>query len=249
MFRVTKNSKTFKIKASYKNVKSTKLCTTLGDSFGNTISTVEHILSALYGLDIDNVYIDLDSNEIPVNDGSAKKFVEELENAGIKNQQSFKKFIKILKKVEVVEGDKVARVLPFKYTMISTEIDFPNTIIGKQSISLILNKHIYKSQISEARTFGMLKDVETLRKAGLALGGSLNNAVVLDENNVLNRDGLRFSDEFVRHKLLDLIGDLALSGNKIIGSFFTSQSGHQLNIKLLEKIFESEDNYEIINSN
>ena len=249
VFRVNKNQKTHSIKASYKNVKATKLCTTLGDSNGNTISTVEHILSALFGLDIDNIFIDLDNQEVPVHDGSSKKFVEEIEKVGVIDQHSFKKYVKILKPVEVKESCKVARVLPFKYTMISTEINYTNQMIGKQSISVILNKDIYKTQICEARTFGLLKDVETLRKSGLALGGGLHNAVVVDDKRVLNKDGLRFSDEFVRHKLLDLIGDLALSGYKILGSFYTSQSGHQLNIELLKKIFESEKNYELISSN
>ncbi len=249
VFRIKKKSKIFNIKASFENVKSTQLCTTLGDAHGNTISTVEHILSALYGLDIDNVFIDLNNNEVPVNDGSSKKFVDEIEKVGISDQQSFKQYVKILRPIEVIEGEKIARVLPFDYTMFSTEINYSNKVIGKQSISLMLNKQIYKSQICEARTFGLLKDVESLRKAKLALGGGLDNAIVVDENKVLNPEGLRFSDEFVRHKLLDFIGDIALAGKKIVGSFYTSQSGHKLNIKLIQKIFESEQNYKLVSSN
>jgi UDP-3-O-[3-hydroxymyristoyl] N-acetylglucosamine deacetylase len=249
VFRIKKKSKIFSIGASFENVKSTQLCTTLGDAHGNTISTVEHILSALYGLDIDNVFIDLNNNEVPVNDGSSKKFVDEIEKVGISDQQSFKQYMKILRPIEVTEGEKVARVLPFDYTMFSTEINYSNKVIGKQSISLMLNKKIYKSQICEARTFGLLKDVESLRKAKLALGGGLDNAIVVDEDKVLNPEGLRFSDEFVRHKLLDFIGDIALSGKKIVGSFYTSQSGHKLNIKLIKKIFESEQNYKLVSSN
>ena len=249
VFRIKKENKVININASFKNVKSTQLCTTLGDEFGNTISTVEHILSALYGLDIDNVFIDLDNHEVPVNDGSSKKFVDEIDRVGVSDQQSFKEYVKILRPIEVSEGEKVARVLPFSYTMFSTEINYSNKVIGKQSISLILNKDIYRSQICEARTFGLLKDVEALRKAKLALGGGLNNAIVVDEDKILNPEGLRFSDEFVRHKLLDFIGDIALSGKKIIGSFFTSQSGHRLNIKLIQKIFESKQNYKLVSSN
>ena len=249
VFRIKRKNKIFCIDASFENVKSTQLCTTLGDAHGNTISTVEHILSALYGLDIDNVFIDLNNNEVPVNDGSSKKFVDEIEKVGISDQQSFKQYVKILKPIEVTEGEKVARVLPFDYTMFSTEINYSNKVIGKQSISLMLNKKIYKSQICEARTFGLLKDVESLRKAKLALGGGLDNAIVVDEDKVLNPEGLRFSDEFVRHKLLDFIGDIALSGKKIVGSFYTSQSGHKLNIKLIQKIFESEQNYKLVSSN
>ncbi len=249
IFRIKKKNKVFNINASFENVKTTQLCTTLGDMHGNTISTVEHILSALYGLDIDNVFIDLDNNEVPVNDGSSKKFVEEIDKVGISDQQSFKEYVKILKPIEVCEGEKVARVLPFSYTMFSTEINYTNKVIGKQSISLMLNQDIYRTQVCEARTFGLLRDVEALRKAKLALGGGLNNAIVVDEDKVLNPEGLRFSDEFVRHKLLDFIGDIALSGKKIIGSFFTSQSGHKLNIKLIQKIFESEQNYKVVSSN
>lgn len=249
VFRIKKGNKVFKINASFENVKSTQLCTTLGDVYGNTISTVEHILSALYGLDIDNVFIDLDNNEVPVNDGSSKKFVDEIDRVGVSDQQSFKAYVKILKPIEVSEGKKIARVLPFNYTMFSTEINYSNKVIGKQSISLMLNKDIYRSQICEARTFGLLRDVETLRKAKLALGGGLDNAIIVDEDKILNPEGLRFSDEFVRHKLLDFIGDIALSGKKIIGSFFTSQSGHKLNVKLIQKIFESEQNYKLVSSN
>ena len=249
VFRIKKGNKVFKINASFENVKSTQLCTTLGDVYGNTISTVEHILSALYGLDIDNVFIDLDNNEVPVNDGSSKKFVDEIDRVGVSDQQSFKAYVKILKPIEVSEGEKIARVLPFNYTMFSTEINYSNKVIGKQSISLMLNKDIYRSQICEARTFGLLRDVETLRKAKLALGGGLDNAIIVDEDKILNPEGLRFSDEFVRHKLLDFIGDIALSGKKIIGSFFTSQSGHKLNVKLIQKIFESEQNYKLVSSN
>jgi UDP-3-O-[3-hydroxymyristoyl] N-acetylglucosamine deacetylase len=133
--------------------------------------------------------------------------------------------------------------------MFSTEINYSNKVIGKQSISIMLNKDIYRSQVCEARTFGLLRDVKALREAKLALGGGLDNAIVVDEDKILNPDGLRFSDEFVRHKLLDFIGDIALSGKKIIGSFFTSQSGHKLNIKLIQKIFESEQNYKVVSSN
>jgi UDP-3-O-[3-hydroxymyristoyl] N-acetylglucosamine deacetylase len=249
VFRITNNKKRFEIKASFLNVSSTKLCTTISDEFGNSVSTIEHILSALYGMELDNIFIDLDNKEVPVYDGSAQKFIEEIEKAGTIEQDSYKSFIKILKKVEVRDGNKLARVLPFDYTLISSEINYKNQVIGKQSMSILLNKDIYISQISKARTFGLLEDVDALRKAGLALGGGLDNAIVVDKTKILNEEGLRYSDEFIRHKILDFIGDIALSGKKIIGSFFTSQSGHDLNVKLLKKIFESEDNYKIITSN
>jgi len=250
VFRVNKsNNKILEIKADFRNVESTQLCTLLSDKEGNTISTVEHILSACYGLEIDNIFIDLDSNEIPVCDGSSYDFVKKLENSGIYEQSEFKKFIRIKKVIEVKDGCKIARVSPFDETMISCEINYDHKLIGKQSISLILTPDIYKSQICEARTFGFLKDVEKLRTMKLALGGSLENAIVLDDKKILNSDGLRFSDEFVRHKVLDFIGDISLSGFRMLGSFYTSHSGHSLNISLLNKIFESEKNWELVCSN
>ena len=226
-----------------------QLCTLLSDKEGNTISTVEHILSACYGLEIDNIFIDLDSNEIPVCDGSSNDFVKKLENSGINEQSEFKKFIRIKRVIEVKDGCKIARVSPFDETMISCEINYEHKLIGKQSISLILTPDIYKSQICNARTFGFLKDVENLRSMKLALGGSLENAIVLDDTKILNNGGLRFSDEFVRHKVLDFIGDISLSGFRMLGSFYTSHSGHSLNIMLLNKIFESEKNWELVCSN
>ncbi len=249
VFRISRGKKTFKLKADFRNVKSTQLCTLLSDKEGNTISTVEHILSACYGLEIDNIFIDLDSNEIPVCDGSSYDFVKKIENSGFNEQSEFKNFVRIKKVIEVKDGYKVARVAPFEQTMISCEINYDHKLIGKQSISLILTPEIYKSQICNARTFGFLKDVEKLRSMKLALGGSLENAVVLDDTKILNEDGLRFSDEFVRHKVLDFIGDISLSGYRMLGSFYTSHSGHSLNNMLLNKIFESKENWELVCSN
>ncbi len=249
VFRRKIRNRIISIKADYRNVKSTKLCTLLSDSNGNSVSTVEHILSALYALDIDNVIIELTSNEIPVNDGSAWDFVKKIKEVGVEEQGSFKKYIKIKKTVEVKSGNKYIRVCPFDNTLISTEINYNHKLIGKQSISVMLTPQIYESQICKARTFGFLKDVENLKRNGLALGGSLDNAIVLDENKVLNKNGLRFSDEFVRHKLLDFIGDISLSGYKMLGSFFSSHPGHEINNKLLKKIFQSPNNWELVCSN
>ena len=235
VFRISKEGKTSYIRATYDNVKSTQLCTLISDSKGNTVSTVEHILSALYGLEIDNVYIDLDSNEVPVGDGSSKIFVDLLKKNKLQSQSSFKKFIKIKKIIEVKDGKKVARVTPFDQTMITCSVEYPHKLIGKQSISLALTPQFYETQISHARTFGFMKDVKILKEKGLIKGGSLDNAIVLDDNRVLNEDGLRFSDEFVRHKVLDFIGDISLAGHRIIGSFFTCHTGHELNVKLLKK--------------
>ena len=220
VFRKKINDKIIYIKSSFHNVESTKLCTVLSDSKGNKISTVEHILSALYAYEIDNIFIDVDSEEIPVYDGSSLEFIKKLDRTNFDEQDSYKKFIKIKKNVEINVDDKIARVSPFDNTLITTEVDYDHKVIGKQSISLLLNPEIYKTQICSARTFGFLKDVEELRNSGLALGGSLNNAIVLDEKKVINPEGLRYTDEFVRHKLLDFIGDISLSGYRILGSFF-----------------------------
>ena len=249
VFRIKKGKSTVFIKAIYSNVHSTELCTLLSDGNGNNISTVEHILSALHGLEIDNVYIDLDSNEVPVCDGSSIIFINSLKKNGFQSQDNFKKFIKIKKVIEVKENKKTARVSPFDQTMITCNVEYPHKCIGKQSISLTLTPDLYETQISSARTFGFIKDVDKLKEKGLILGGSLDNAIVLDDEKVLNKDGLRFADEFVRHKVLDFIGDISLAGYKIIGSFYTSHSGHELNLKLLKEIFSSNDNWELISSN
>ena len=249
VFRIKKDKSTVFIKAIYSNVHSTELCTLLSDGNGNNISTVEHILSALHGLEIDNVYIDLDSNEVPVCDGSSIIFINSLKKNGFQSQDNFKKFIKIKKVIEVKDNEKIARVSPFDQTMITCNVEYPHKCIGKQSISLTLTPDLYETQISSARTFGFIKDVDKLKEKGLILGGSLDNAIVLDDEKVLNKDGLRFADEFVRHKVLDFIGDISLAGHKIIGSFYTSHSGHELNLKLLKEIFSSNDNWELISSN
>ena len=249
VFRIKKGKSTVFIKAIYSNVHSTELCTLLSDGNGNNISTVEHILSALHGLEIDNVYIDLDSNEVPVCDGSSIIFINSLKKNGFQSQDNFKKFIKIKKVIEVKDNEKIARVSPFDQTMITCNVEYPHKCIGKQSISLTLTPDLYETQISSARTFGFIKDVDKLKEKGLILGGSLDNAIVLDDEKVLNKDGLRFADEFVRHKVLDFIGDISLAGYKIIGSFYTSHSGHELNLKLLKEIFSSNDNWELISSN
>ena len=250
IFRIIKKQKKINIKAHYSNVKSTQLCTLLSDNTGvHNISTVEHILSALHGLEIDNVYIDLDSNEVPVCDGSSLVFVDLLKKNGVQPQNYFKNFIKIKNIVEVRDNEKIARVSPFDQTLITCSVEYQHKCIGKQSIAIIQTPEIYETQICSARTFGFLKDVNELKKKGLILGGSLGNAIVLDETKVLNKDGLRFSDEFVRHKVLDFIGDISLAGYKIIGSFFTSHSGHELNLKLIKEIFSSKENWELVSSN
>ena len=248
VFRVKNGPNSFiDIKANYRNVTSTVLCTTIS-SQGYSISTTEHIMSALYGLNIDNVIIELTDNEIPVMDGSSLAFVTEIMSVGSIDQKDFVRSIKIKKTVEVKHNDKLVRVSPHNETIITCEISFESKFIGNQSLSLLLKPEIYKTQISSARTFGFMKDVDALRKNGLALGGSLENAVVISDKKILNKDGLRFNDEFVRHKALDLIGDIALAGHRIIGSIYSYKAGHDLNNKLLRKIFSSSENWEFVDS-
>lgn len=233
------------ILGTYSNVSSTILCTTLSNQSGFKISTTEHLLSSLYGLEIDNVIIEIIAgNEIPILDGSASEFVDGINSCGSETQNFTKKIIKITKEVEVIENDKVIRVSPHDETLITCEIDFDSKIIGHQSMSLILNRDIYSSQISNARTFGFLEQVEILRKKGLALGGNFENAIVISKDKVVSKNGLRYNDEFVRHKTLDLIGDFSLAGFKIQASIFSYKAGHDLNNKLLRKIFSSSENWE-----
>ena len=246
-FRVKDGPNSFaSVKAIYSNVISTNLSTTIASN-NHKVSTVEHILSALYALRIDNVNIELErGNEIPIMDGSSSQFIDGIKNSGFREQNYFKKALKIKRVVEVKDGDKIARISPHDDTIFTCEVGYDSDIIGNQSISIIFNPSIYESQISKARTFGFLEDIDRLHRNGLALGGSLKNAIVISKNKILNKEGLRFSDEFVRHKTLDLIGDLSLAGYYIKGSIYSFHGGHNLNNLLIHKLFSSEKNYEIV---
>ena len=248
LFKIKSGPNSFSdILGIYNNVSSTILCTTLSNQSGFKISTTEHLLSALYGLEIDNVIIEIiGGNEIPILDGSASEFVDGINSCGSEMQNSSKKFIKIIRNVELADGDKIIKVSPHDETLITCEIDFDSKPIGHQSMSLILNRDIYSSQISNARTFGFLEQIETLREKGLALGGNLENAIVISNDKVVSKNGLRYNDEFVRHKTLDLIGDFSLAGFKMQASIFSYKAGHDLNNKLLRKIFSSSENWEFL---
>ena len=234
------------IKALWSNVSSTNLCTTISNKSGVSVSTVEHLMSALSGLHIDNVDILIDGPEVPIMDGSSLPFVEILENNGFIKQEIDRETIVIKKEVSVSKEDSFAKILPNSQFSINFEIDFSSHLINKQACKLQLVNGNYKSDISSARTFGFEKDVDYLRANGLALGGSLENAVVVGEKNILNKEGLRFDDEFVRHKILDSIGDLYLAGKPIQGYFYGNKSGHFLNNQLLRKLFSDTSNFEII---
>src|SRR5205085_5796306 len=202
---------------------------------GVKIYTVEHLMSALGGLGIDNVYVDLDAPELPIMDGSASPFVLLLQQAGIEEQAAPKRFMRVKRRVEVKDGDKWARLDPYDGYKLSFSIEFRHPVIERstQSVEVNFAETSYLKEIARARTFGFMHEVEDLRDSGLALGGGLDNAVVLDEYRVLNAEGLRFADEFIRHKLLDAIGDLYLLGRPLLGAFAAHKSGHALNNRLL----------------
>lgn len=213
---------------------------------GVRISTVEHLMSALAGLGVDNAYVDLTAAEVPIMDGSAGPFVFLLQSAGIEEQNAPKKFVRVLKPVEVKEGDKWVRFEPFNGFKLTMSIDFAHPIFDKtrQSVTVDFSTTSYTKEVSRARTFGFMQDVETMRSQGLALGGSLDNAIVMDEYRVLNTDGLRYEDEFVKHKVLDAIGDLYLLGHPLIGAFSGHKSGHALNNRLLRRLVEDKTAWE-----
>ena len=227
------------------NVSHTTLGTTL-EKGPAKVATVEHLMSAFAGLGIDNAFVDLTAAEVPIFDGSAAPFVFLLQSAGIEEQNAAKRFIRILEPVEVEEGDKSASLRPYDGFRVNFEIDFDHPVLRKhrQKARLDFSTTAFLKEISRARTFGFLKDVETLRSRDLALGGSLDNSIVMDEYRVLNEDGLRFRDEFVRHKVLDAVGDLYLLGCCLIGEFTGYKSGHRLNNLLLRALLERPHSYE-----
>ena len=234
------------IDAIWSNVSSTTLCTTISNTKGISVSTIEHLMSALSGMHIDNANILIDNVEVPIMDGSSLPFVKELENIGVIEQHLDRKILVVKKEVKVSKGDSYVKITPNSFFSINFEIDFESNLINKQAKKLQLINGNYRSDISSARTFGFEKDVDNLRSAGLALGGSLENAVVVGEKNILNKEGLRFKDEFVRHKILDSIGDLYLAGSPIQGYFYGSKSGHFLNNQLLKELFSDKSNFDII---
>ncbi|WP_296254113.1 UDP-3-O-acyl-N-acetylglucosamine deacetylase [Pseudomonas sp. UBA4194] len=235
------------IPARAHNVGATTMSTTLvnGDV---KVDTVEHLLSAMAGLGIDNAYVELSASEVPIMDGSAGPFVFLIQSAGLEEQDAPKKFIRILREVTVTEGDKRATFLPFEGFKVSFEIDFDHPVFKDrtQSASVDFSSTSFVKEVSRARTFGFMSDLEYLRKHNRALGGSVENAIVVDEAGVMNEDGLRYEDEFVKHKILDAIGDLYQLGNSLIGEFRGFKSGHALNNQLLRRLLEQEDAWEVV---
>ena len=228
-------------------VHDTRLSTCMEQN-GVRVATVEHLMSALSGLGVDNVYIDLDSAEVPIMDGSAGTFIFLLQSAGIVEQAAAKKFIRVKKTVEIKQGDRWVRFDPFQGYKLTFTINFPHPVFAnsKQHVTVDLGEDSYVRDISRARTFGFMQDVEYMRSQGLALGGSLDNAIVMDDYRVLNPDGLRFEDEFVKHKVLDAIGDLYMLGHQVIGAFSGYKSGHALNNALLRELLADADAWEFV---
>ncbi|MGD8911118.1 MAG: UDP-3-O-acyl-N-acetylglucosamine deacetylase [Candidatus Thiodiazotropha sp.] len=235
------------IRACAENVGDTRLSSTLVQD-GVRVSTVEHLLSAFAGLGVDNAYVDVSAAEVPIMDGSAGPFVFLLQSAGVEEQNKAKRFIRIKRKVEVEEGDKRASFEPFDGFKVSFTIDFDHPAFKEHSqfATVDFSSTSFVREVSRARTFGFLRDIEMLRQKELALGGSLDNAVVVDDYRVMNDDGLRYEDEFVKHKILDAIGDLYLLGHSLIGAFNGHKSGHALNNRLLRELICQQDAWEEI---
>jgi len=233
--------------ADARHVGDTRLSSTLKHD-GTSISTVEHVMSALAGLGIDNLHIDVAGPEIPIMDGSAAPFVFLLQSAGIVEQEAAKKYLRIAAPVEVRDGDKWARFEPWNGFKLDFTIDFPHPMFGSENRQVVIDfaEHSYVREVARARTFGFMQDVEALRAAGLGLGGSLQNAVVLDDFRVLNSEGLRYDNEFVKHKVLDAIGDLYLLGHPLIGQYTAFKSGHGLNNALARALLQRPDAFEIV---
>lgn len=235
------------IPAWAENVTSTTLSTTLEHN-GASVSTVEHLMSAMAGMGIDNAYVDLTAPEVPIMDGSAGPFVFLLQSAGIQEQLAPKQFVRVKRKVTVKEGDKEAVFLPFDGYKVTVSIDFDHPVfqMGQQSVSVDFSSANFVKEFSRARTFGFMRDIEFLRSKNLALGGSVDNAIVIDDFRILNENGLRYEDEFVRHKVLDAIGDLYLLGKSLIGEFRGYKCGHGLNNQLLRSLIAQPDAWEVV---
>ena len=226
-------------------VTGVKNCTTLSNAAGVTVATIEHLLAALAASGIDNLYIELDGEELPALDGSAEPFLKLIEQVGIKSQAAPRRYVKILQAVEVKNGDSIARIEPCKCLELDVTIDFEDNAIGRQRVEITPNVREFRERLASARTFARLHEVATLQQAGLSKGGSLENAVIVDGAKVLNPEGLRFADEFVRHKALDLLGDLYLGG-PILGRVTTVKGGHSLNHDLLMALYANRHAWKFI---
>jgi UDP-3-O-[3-hydroxymyristoyl] N-acetylglucosamine deacetylase len=246
-FLVTKRGRIIsEIPADVRYVKNLTLCTVLGDDSGVTVGTVEHLLAALRGLNVDNCYIEIDAREVPIMDGSAAPFVAAIDGVGIRELSHPRKFLKVLRPVRVEDGSSWGELAPHSSFHLDVEIEFNTSLIGRQRLALDMNAGAFRNEVSQARTFGFMRDVESLWKAGLALGASLDNTIALGDDKIMNADGLRYPQEFVRHKMLDAVGDLALAGAPIVGSYRSVRGGHRLNARVLQALFADAEAWTIV---
>ncbi|MFN3687300.1 UDP-3-O-acyl-N-acetylglucosamine deacetylase [Salinarimonas sp.] len=235
------------IDARHLNVCATELCTVIGDRSSGAVATIEHLMAAFAGLGIDNALVEVDGAELPIVDGSAAPFVAAFDSVGLVAQEAPRRFVKIRRPIRVERGASFVELLPAeKGFRLDVEIDFPQAVIGRQRRVLELSPGAFRREVAPARTFGFMRDVEQLWKAGFALGASLENTVAIGEDAVINPEGLRYADEFARHKLLDAIGDLALAGHPLIGAYRACRGGHRLNFEALAALFSDRGNYEIV---
>ncbi|GHE46963.1 UDP-3-O-acyl-N-acetylglucosamine deacetylase [Camelimonas fluminis] len=237
------------LEARHLAVSATALCTVIGDDESGSVATIEHVMSALAGLGVDNVCIEIDGPEVPILDGSAAEYVDAIAQVGVVEQAAFRRVIRVLRPVRVEMGRAFAEMRPYERGFrLDVEIDFDTAVIGRQRMVFDMSPAAYRREISRARTFGFMRDVEALWKAGFARGASLDNTVALGDDGVLNPEGTRWPDEFVRHKILDAIGDLSLAGGQILGSYHSFCGGHRLNFMMLEALFADRANYAIVDA-
>ncbi len=229
------------IAACWHNVVDTEMSTAIGNDYGHTIDTVEHLMAALRGCGVDNALVEVDGPEVPIMDGSAEPFVTMIERVGLREQEALRHAIWIRGRVEVRMGDRYACLMPADTPRISVEIDFDNAVVGAQALSLELLDGVFRRQVAQARTFSFMNQLAALRQRGLIKGGSLDNAILVSGDHIVNASGLRYRDEFVRHKVLDCLGDLALAGAPILGHYQAYKPGHELNRRLLHALFEGRD--------
>ncbi|HTP66754.1 MAG TPA: UDP-3-O-acyl-N-acetylglucosamine deacetylase [Geobacteraceae bacterium] len=233
------------IEARAANVVNTRLSTTIGKN-GAVVATVEHLMAALRGLGIDNAHVDINGPEVPIMDGSSVPFVKFIEKAGIETLGKARKYLVVKKPVTVTDGDKKVTIIPSRYFRISFDMRFNHPVVDNQFMAVKLNEETFAEEVAAARTFGFLAEVETLRANGLAKGGSLENVVVIGNDGILNEEGLRFEDEFVRHKILDAVGDFAMAGYHILGHVKAFKSGHDLNHKLVNQLLAERDSWKLV---
>ncbi len=234
------------IPAHVDNVKNLTLCTVIGDENGVTVGTVEHLLAALRGLGIDNCYIEIEGKEVPIMDGSSQAFVAAIEDVGLRQLATMRRYIKVLKPIRVDDGDCWGELVPHAGFHLDVQIDFESDIIGSQRMAWEMSPAVFRNELARARTFGFMSDVEKLWKAGLALGASLDNSIAIGDDRIINPEGLRYPKEFVRHKMLDAVGDLALAGRPILGSYRSVRGGHRLNSHVLKALFADRSAWTIV---